>query len=787
MNRSATTSPPLWKDAAGTALALVQALPLSMALGVLVFAPMGPEAGFLMGVQAGLVAMVVGGTVALLGGAPLLLSCPRAGGAIVLAGLVAFLVKVEPELSKQAVALAVALCLALSGLLQMLGALLRVDRWLERMPEPVMGGFTLVIGVYILLDQLNPMLLGQYAKRPELLEVPMLLLKAHGLTPWVGLGTLVLMVALFTLPAWWPKGAAPKWAKTASGMAGPLGLVAGTLAVALLSLGHAPQPGGLVPSGVATLGQATHGYSPLQSNWWPAFTQGKGFCSALHELTRLDSLGWLLGPVALLATIHSLDALSTARMLRQSHGAPYQARPELLAQGAANLASGLCGGVGVAAIPALSLALANTGALGGGRRWLYPLWALLALFVLWGLVAMLAVPVLGALVALAGWQMVQNNLGLLGLKRQQSVLAFFSVNRHQAVAWTMLLLAVFSPISVLWLVGIGVALTTALWVHQASGKLVFRQYSGLQRRSLELRSPANRRHLQQVGHRVQVLELEGDLFFGTALLLRERLEAAYPLHPYDGETHHLVLDFSRLDQIDASVTMALESLLQRLNQKCGITVWLSYVRHHPGLSQHLQRSTVGQWVPEDRWVGDTEAALEAIEDELLAAHHPEWQQSVHPQDVLKCPLAAEDWQSFVAACETVALAKGEALYAPGNAAEHVYWLVKGDVRLVLLPLTAQADAHPSTQKADPRLHRAKRLAVLNPGTWLGLDALLPGGTRKATAVAHQPSELMQLDVNVLNGWATTHPALAACLFSNLAAEATERLEAVARELVVVDA
>jgi CRP-like cAMP-binding protein/anti-anti-sigma regulatory factor len=435
----------------------------------------------------------------------------------------------------------------------------------------------------------------------------------------------------------------------------------------------------------------------------------------------------------------------------------------------------------------LSLALANTGSQGGGRRWLYPLWALLALFVLWGLVALLAVPVLGALVALAGWQMVQNNLGHLGLKRQKSVLAFFSVNRHQAVAWTMLLLAVFSSITVLWLVGIGVALTTALWVHQASGKLVFRQYSGLQRRSLELRSPANRRHLQQVGHRVQVLELEGDLFFGTALLLRERLEAAYPQHPYDGETHHLVLDFSRLDQIDASGMRALESLLQRLQQKCGITVWLSYVRHHPGLCQHLQRSTVGQWVPVARWVADTEAALEAIEDELLAAHHPEWQQSVLPQDVLKCPLAAEDWQTFAAACETVALTKGETLYAPGYSAEHVYWLVKGDVRLVLPPLPVPADVNSSNYTADPRRHRSKRLAVLNPGTWLGLDGLLPGGTRKATAVAHQPCELLRLDVNVLNGWATTHTALAACLFSNLAAEATERLEAVGGELVVVDA
>lgn len=66
-----------------TALALVQALPLSVALGVLVCTPMGTEAVFLMRVQAGLAAMVVDGAMALLGGAPLQLQCPRAGGPMV--------------------------------------------------------------------------------------------------------------------------------------------------------------------------------------------------------------------------------------------------------------------------------------------------------------------------------------------------------------------------------------------------------------------------------------------------------------------------------------------------------------------------------------------------------------------------------------------------------------------------------------------------------------------------------------------------------------------------------
>lgn len=59
-------------------------------------------------------------------------------------------------------------------------------------------------------------------------------------------------------------------------------------------------------------------------------------------------------------------------------------------------------------------------------------------------------------------------------------------------------------------------------------------------------------------------------------------------------------------------------------------------------------------------------------------------------------------------------------------------------------------------------------------------------TRTASAMANRICVLLSLHVQVLHGWADTHPALAAAVLGSLAVEATEGLVGVARELDLVD-
>lgn len=767
---------PTSADCLGSGIAMVQALPMSMALGILVFAPLGPTVALGMGVQAGLVALVVGGLVTLLGGAPGSVASPRAAGVVVLSGMVAFLARSQPDMSPQTVALAVALCLVLSGLVQMVMAAVRIDRLLERMPQPVLDGFTLVIGMLIVLDQLNPMLLGQYALRPDLLDVPALLSSAEGATPLVGLGVLGLVVGLGLLPKRWNPRDVPLWVDRLARLAPLLGLLAGLLAVWMLA---AP-----LGSGVPTLGQTLPDFKPADRSWWPLFMAQPGWGPAWQELARLDSAGWLLAPAALIAVIHSLEALSTARML----GKAYQARRELLAQGLANVACGLSGGIGVTATPSLSKAIAAAGAGGRWGRVLLVAWVALFVWAFWGVVALLPIPVLGALVAATGVGMFIGNLSPLRIELSSASLAHLDQHLGACVVWLMLVLAMFTPLSALWVVGVGTALTVLIWVYQSSGKLVFRQYSGLQRRSLEHRNPANVERLRAMGHQVQVLEIEGDLFFGTAPLLREHLLGAYP-QPPEGVTaqRHLVLDFSRLDQMDSSGLSCLKALLKTLTESAQVKVWLSYVPQHPSLALPLDHLDVTRPVPKDRWFHDTESALEAIEDELLHLHSNEYEVTAQPRLFMGSGLSDADWNTFHQACRPVTLAEKQVLYQPGDAANHVYWLQKGDVHLMLPPLPGELANGLVRRMPDMRSRRQKRLAALNPGTWLGLDALVPMALRNASAIAHRPSQVLELATMDLQSWVKTHPELAATVFGSLAVEATERLVAAARELVVVDA
>lgn len=771
---------PTGADALGSAMAMVQALPMSLALGILVFAPLGPAVALGMGVQAGLVALVVGGLVTLLGGAPGAVSSPRAAGMVVLSGMVAFLARSHPDLSPQAVALAVALCLFVSGVVQMVMAAVRIDRLLDRMPQPVLDGFTLVIGMLIVLDQLNPMLLGRYALRPDLLDVPDLLSRAEGATPLVGLGVLGLVAGLGLLPKRWKPNDVPLWARRMARLGPLLGLLAGLCVVWMLGTLAA----GPAAAGVPTLGQILPDFKPADRSWWPAFLTLPGWGLAWRELARLDSAGWLLAPAALIAVIHSLDALSTARMLPKA----CNARRELLAQGLANMACGLGGGIGVTATPSLSHALAAAGAGGRWGRALLVGWVVLCVWALWDVVALLPIPVLGALVAATGVGMFIGNLSPLRIPLSSASLAHLDQHLGASVVWLMLILAMFTPLSALWVVGVGTALTVLIWVYQSSGKLVFRQYSGLQRRSLEHRSPANDERLRAMGHQVQVLEIEGDLFFGTAPLLREHLLAAYPKPPADGAAQrYLVLDFSRLDQMDSSGLSCLKAVLKTLTVSARVKVWLSYVPQHPGLTHHLQQQGVAEWVDDKRWLDDTEAALEAIEDELLAHHGNEHESVVQPRSFMGRGLSDADWNLFHQTCRPVALARAACLYQSGDAAHHVYWLQEGDVHLMLPPIPAEQVTASVRGWPDQRSDRAKRLAALNPGTWLGLDALIPGALRTASAEAKRPSRLLELDMKDLQAWTSTHPALAAVLLGSLALEATERLVGAARELVVVDA
>ena len=139
-------------DIYGGLTAAVVALPLAMAMGVASGA--GPIAG-LYG------AIFVGFFAALLGGTPAQVSGPTGPMTVVMAAIFMQYTAMFPNDPAQGAALAFTV-VVLGGLFQILFGFLRLGKYIELVPHPVISGFMSGIGVIIILLQIGP-LLGQEA------------------------------------------------------------------------------------------------------------------------------------------------------------------------------------------------------------------------------------------------------------------------------------------------------------------------------------------------------------------------------------------------------------------------------------------------------------------------------------------------------------------------------------------------------------------------------------------------------------------------------------------------
>ena len=334
---------------AGATVALV-ALPLSIAIAIASGAP--PAAGLITAVIGGLLISALGGSRVQIGG-------PTGAFIVVVYGIVA----------KHGLA-GLQLATLMAGGLLVIGGLLRAGRLIRLIPEPVIEGFTIGIAVVIAASQLKdlaglrtgalpadflPKMEGLWTARPTVDWSSLLL----GLATVVGIA----LVRRF----------APRFRARAVVV-----LIASVFALALPSVVTVVSRFGALPDGL--------------------------------PMPRLPPLSWPLivdmAPaavtIALLAAIESLlSALVADRMI----GGAHRTSAELLAQGAANIASPLFGGL--PATGAIARTATNVDA--GGRTpvagIVHALLILAAMALLAPLAGKLALPALAGLLVITAWTM----------------------------------------------------------------------------------------------------------------------------------------------------------------------------------------------------------------------------------------------------------------------------------------------------------------------------------------------------------------------------------------------
>jgi SulP family sulfate permease len=335
---------------AGVTVALV-ALPLSIAIAIASGAE--PKAGLVTAIVAGFLISLLGGSRVQIGG-------PTGAFIVVVYGVI-----------EQHGFDGLLLATLMAGAILVIGGLVRAGRFISLVPEPVIEGFTVGLALIIAVSQLKD-LLGLSAA-----TVPANLVEA--------------------LPALWG----------ARALIDPATLVIGLFSIAGIALLRriAPWfPGSLlvIAAASAAVARLALPVDTIQSRFG-ALPAGLPVPSMPHvSVARISELLPSAFVIAFLAGVESLlSAIVADRMIGGSH----RSNAELLAQGAANIASPLFGG-----LPATgAIARTATNVRAGGRTpvsgLVHALVILLVTLALGWLAGYLAMPALAALLIVTAWIM----------------------------------------------------------------------------------------------------------------------------------------------------------------------------------------------------------------------------------------------------------------------------------------------------------------------------------------------------------------------------------------------
>jgi len=337
---------------AGVTVALV-ALPLSIAIAIASGAP--PAAGLVTAVIGGLLISLLGGSRVQIGG-------PTGAFIVIVYGVIA---------AHGYNGLLV--CTLMAGAILVAAGLLRAGRLIRHIPEPVIEGFTIGIAIVIAASQLKDLAGLDTAPLPADFLAKLAALWAARATItwpalWLGVATIAGILLLRRLAPRFP------------GMVLVVALASAAAVIALPSVETVGGRYGSLPDGLP----------------WPA----------LPHFAAAD-LPALLPSAVTIALLAGIESLLSAIVADRMFGGAHRSNAELLAQGAANLASPLFGG-----LPATgAIARTATNVRAGGRT---PVAGIVHALVILAVMACasflaeaLALPALAGLLIVTAWSMTE--------------------------------------------------------------------------------------------------------------------------------------------------------------------------------------------------------------------------------------------------------------------------------------------------------------------------------------------------------------------------------------------
>lgn len=479
---------------AGLTVAIV-ALPLSMAIAIASGA--NPAQGLYTAIFGGFLVSALGGSRFQIGG--------PAG---------AFIVLVAATVQKYGMD-GLILATIMSGFILAAIGFLRLGTYIKFIPYPVTVGFTAGIAVIIFASQIKDLLgltLDKAEPGPFLQKLPVFW---HSL-PTISLSAVALSAATIIVISG-VKRLRPNW---------PGLLIAVALAAGATALFHLP---------VATIGTKFGGIpSSLPLPSLPAI-------SVARIMTLLPS-------AISFALLGSIESLLSAVVADGMTGRRHRSNCELVGQGAANVVSGLFGGICVTGTIARTATNVRSGAHGPISGILHSLFVMLFILVAAPLASFIPLASLAGVLAFVAWNMVEKH----------AFATLMRASRGDAlVLMATFLLTVFRDLTEAIVVGF--ALGSVMFIHRMSkvtaielGPLVAEDKADDANGG---RTPYN--EAVAADPNVVVYRISGAFFFGAAASIGSVLDRIPDTH------HALIIDFAAVPFLDSTAANTIEGLARK--------------------------------------------------------------------------------------------------------------------------------------------------------------------------------------------------------------------------------
>jgi sulfate permease, SulP family len=288
-------------------------------------------------------------------------------------------------------------------------------------------------------------------------------------------------------------------------------------------------------------------------------------------------------------------------------------------------------------------------------------------------------------------------------------------------------------------------------------------FDGSEYRSSLDRSREDQAVLSAHGGKIQGLNLQSYLFFGSANRLYQHVKALLERHP---ECRFLVFDFKLVTGIDSSAAYSFAQI-KRTAQDRGIKLVLV---HLPPAAEKALRSS--EFISADvSIVPELDHALEWCENEIIVLHQGRDQEEASLRDWFTQILGTEeDAAELIHRCERLEVAAGEIIVSAGAPADSMHFILDGRVGIMI----------PAGEGGG-----TTRVRSLGRCTTIGEMGLVSHAPRSATIQAEVASILYVLSAQQFEALKLENPMLGQKLLTYFVSVIAERLTFANRMIAVL--